>query len=105
SGLDRTACGNCSRDTTDRYARSEGRCPLSAEFEVFPGDEIDERPINEICLYYGAKTSEHYRGCEPQFFSGSDAEKTPQDYDGGLNVQLGADSLLDSRRKGGEEVA
>jgi len=77
---------------------------LAAEFEILAGDEIDQRPVDQIRFYNRAQPAEHYRCCQSELFGGGHAEKSAENHDSGFDVQLRTDSLAHRLTEAGAKL-
>ena len=78
----------------DRNARRHRRRPLATEAKIFTGNEIHQRPVDEVSLNDGTKPAEHDRLGQPHGLGAFHAECRPQQDDRNFDVQLRPDCVL-----------
>jgi hypothetical protein len=106
---DGAAGRNRGGDAADRNAGGERRRPFTAEAEPLAGDEINDRPIDEISLDDRRNPAQHQRACEIEPRGKGDGEEAAEDHDRNLDVELGPDRVLqpfgEARKEIGDDDA
>ena len=105
TGTDGRARGDGGRHSANGDARGQRGRPFPAEFEVPPGDIVDGGPEDEVGHDNRADSLEHHRAGQAKLLGRRDSEKTAQNHDGRLDVQLRADGFFYRTRQRREEVA
>ena len=104
-GANGGAGGDGGGDPANRDARRERGRPFPAVAEHLPGNQIDQRPVNEIGLDDGGQPAKHDRRGQPRGGRRLHAQRGSQDHDGGLDEPLRSRGGPQPLGDAGEEVA